>query len=281
MKKFFLFLTLLVTLTLAACQNESGSEMKIVSLMPSNTEIISEIGLLESLVMVTVSDDYPEAVKSDKISKIDTFNFDVEKIIAENPTHIVSHESVNQGIKSEIERVKKATGAKVLVVKDATSIEDVFSDIESIGNFLDKSREANNLVERLEKKYSDLKTSITPKRNNKAIVFLSPTPEVYTVGRDTFITNTLKVAGMDNVFDDLEGYPVVSNESLIKHKPDVAINLTGMSASDFREMLEKTPGLENLEITQFENQCTPDVNTVSRPGPRILEGVKSLASCFE
>ena len=86
---------------------------------------------------------------------------------------------------------------------------------------------------------------------------------------------------MDNVFDDLEGYPVVSNESLIKHKPDVVINLTGMSASDFREMLEKTPGLENLEITQFENQCTPDVNTVSRPGPRILEGVKSLASCFE
>lgn len=281
MKKIYLFLTLLATLTLAACQNESDSEMKIVSLMPSNTEIISELGLLESLVMVTVSDDYPEAVKSDKIAKIDTFNFDVEKLIAENPTHIVSHESVNQGIESEIERVKKATGAKILVVEDAAIIEDVFRDIESIGNFLGKSREANDLVERLEKKYSDLKTSITPKENNKAIVFLSPTPEVYTIGSDTFITNTLKVAGMDNVFDDLKGYPVVSNESIIKHKPDVAINLTGMSASDFREMLEKTPGLEKLEITQFENQCTPDVDTVSRPGPRILEGVKSLASCFE
>lgn len=272
---------MVATLTLVACQNESGSEMKIVSLMPSNTEIISEIGLIEALVMVTVSDDYPEAVKSDKISKIDTFNFDAEKLIAENPTHIVSHESINQGIESEIERVKKATGAKVLVVKDATSIEDVFSDIESIGNFLGKSREANNLVERLDNKYTELKSSIQPKENQRAIVFLSPTPEVYTVGRDTFITNTLKVAGLDNVFDDLEGYPVISNESLIKHKPDVAINLTGMSASDFREMLEKTPGLENLEITQFENQCTPDVNTVSRPGPRILEGVKSLASCIE
>ena len=281
MKNIYLILTLFATLTLAACQNESDNEMKIVSLIPSNTEIISELGLLESLVMVTVSDDYPEAVKSDKIAKIDTFNFDVEKLIAENPTHIVSHESVNKGIESEIERVKKATGAKVLVVKDATSVEDVFRDIESIGNFLGESREANDLVKRLEKKYSDLKTSIKSKENNKAIVFLSPTPEVYTIGRDTFITNTLKVAGMDNVFDDLEGYPVVSNESLIKHKPDVVINLTGMSASDFREMLEKTPGLENLDITQFENQCTPDVNTVSRPGPRILEGVKSLASCFE
>ena len=281
MKRIYLIIMMVATLTLVACQNESGSEMKIISLMPSNTEIISEIGLLEALVMVTVSDDYPEAVKSDKISKIDTFNFDAEKLIAENPTHIVSHESVNQGIESEIERVKNATGAKVLVVKDATSIEDVLRDIESIGNFLGKSREANNLVERLDNKYTELKSSIQPKENQRAIVFLSPTPEVYTVGRDTFITNTLKVAGMDNVFDDLEGYPVVSNESLIKHKPDVAINLTGMSASDFREMLEKTPGLENLEITQFENQCTPDVNTVSRPGPRILEGVKSLASCIE
>ncbi|MFC7286160.1 ABC transporter substrate-binding protein [Phocicoccus pinnipedialis] len=271
---------MLIMITLAACQKEHDTEMRIVSLIPSNTEIVSELGLFDSLVMVTVSDDFPDMVKSDDITKIDTFNFDVEKVIAEKPTHIVSHESINDGISSEIERVKKATGAKVLVVADATSIEDVFRDIETVGNFLGKSQEADDVVERLEAEFTEFKESIEPKTKQRAVVFLSPTPEIYTVGRDTFISSLLKGAGMVNVFSDLKGYPVVSNESLVKHEPQVAINLTDMSDKDFRDMLKSTPGLKSLDITDLGNQCTPDVNLVSRPGPRIIQGMKSLAECF-
>ncbi|MFP3359585.1 ABC transporter substrate-binding protein, partial [Planococcus sp. SIMBA_143] len=69
-------------------------ERRIVSLMPSNTEIIAELGLGTNLVGVTTEVSHPESVvENAEIVKMDVFELDEEQLIALEPTHILGHES--------------------------------------------------------------------------------------------------------------------------------------------------------------------------------------------
>src|SRR5699024_4395086 len=102
-------------LLMAACSpSEEGGGPRIVSLMPSNTEIISELGFEDELVGVTTEDDYPESVADDEeLLRMDTFELDEEQLIGLEPTHIVAHESSDGMHREMLDRVAETTGAEV------------------------------------------------------------------------------------------------------------------------------------------------------------------------
>lgn len=279
MKKWFTLIVMTAVFFLASCQTDSENEMRIVSLIPSNTEIIAELGLLEDTVMVTTNDDYPKEVKSDKFKKIDPFNLEIEKVIAEKPTHIVSHESNNGLLKEDLEKIKEATGAEVLVVEDAATVEDVFRDIRDVGIFLSREKEAGELLEKLNQDFEEVKRKAEGLDKIKTLAFISPPPEIYTVGENTFISNVFSHVNLVNIFGDLKDYPVVTNEEIIKRNPQMSVNLTGLDAESFEEIIREVPGFKSIDINKRENQCTPDVDLISRPGPRIIEGMDALIEC--
>lgn len=97
---------LIFIIMLAGCASEGESvgevgpeetpleERRIVSLMPSNTEIIAELGLATSLVAVTTEVSHPESVvENDEIAKMNAFELDEEQLVELEPTHILGHES--------------------------------------------------------------------------------------------------------------------------------------------------------------------------------------------
>src|SRR5690625_3073833 len=98
MKKLYTYLVLLSALLLTSYEDNGEpsveisekNDMRIISLMPSNTEILRELGLEEELVAVTTTDDYPENLSED-LTRLDTFALDEESMMVLNPTHIVSH----------------------------------------------------------------------------------------------------------------------------------------------------------------------------------------------
>lgn len=285
MKNIYIYLSLFSVLLFVACDNETqitntnNEDIRIISLMPSNTEIIAELGMEDSLTGITTADNFPEDL-NENLTRLDTFALDEESMMALNPTHIVSHQANHDANKNIIDRVASNTGAATLIVDDAGNIDEIYSTITDIGVFIGKEEQATVLnaslqqdVENIQREYGNRE------RQDKALILVSTTPDIYIAGNGTFIDDFLKTLNIGNVFEDVNGYPAITSEDLIAREPETVISTLGVSNEELTNELNNISGLEGAPITREENQCTPNPDTVSRPGPRFTEGLAAIAEC--
>ena len=117
---------------------------KIVSLIPSNTEIAFALGLGDEIVGVNDYDNYPEeALEKEKIGGME---FNVEKIISLQPDLVLAHGGTAMGSSAAgLQQIRDA-GITVLVVNDATNFDTVYDSIEMIGKATGKVEESGTLV---------------------------------------------------------------------------------------------------------------------------------------
>ena len=289
MKNIYIYLSLFSVLLLAACNNASddqiqmtntnSEDIRIISLMPSNTEIIAELGMEESLAGITTADNFPEDL-NENITRLDTFALDEESMMALNPTHIVSHEANHDANKNIIDRVASNTGAETLIVDDAAKINEIYGTITDIGAFIGKEEQAEELNASLQQDVENIQYEYADRdEQDKALVLVSTTPDIYIAGNNTFIDDFLETLNIGNVFEDVNGYPAITSEDLIAREPGTVISTLGISGEELTNALNNISGLEGAPITREENQCTPNPDTVSRPGPRFTEGLAAIAEC--
>lgn len=285
MKRLCILLASILLIT--ACSNENdeqvqmsdGEEMRIISLMPSNTEIITELGETDSLVGITTVDDYPENLSED-LTRLDTFALDEEAMTALNPTHIISHASGHDTNEDIITRTAESTGAEVLVVDDAQEIDEIYGTITDIGSFIEREETAEELNASLQQEVEEIHNQYGgEKAEDKVLILISTAPDIYTAGEDTFIDDFLDTLNIDNAFEDVTGYPAVTSEDVIAREPEIVLSTLGISNEELTHALDEISGLEGAAITEKENQCTPDPNLISRPGPRFTEGLTAIAEC--
>ena len=289
MKNIYIYLSIFSVIFLSACNNGSDNEkqitntnnedLRIISLMPSNTEIIAELGMEESLAGITTADNFPEDLNKN-IMRLDTFALDEESMMTLNPTHIVSHEANHDANKNIIDRVASNTGAETLIVDDAERIDEIYGTITDIGVFIGKENQAEELNTSLQQDVENIKREYANRdEQDKALILISTTPDIYIAGNGTFIDDFLKTLNISNVFEDVNGYPAITSEDLIARKPGTVISTLGISNEELTDELNNISGLEGAPITREENQCTPNPDIVSRPGPRFTEGLAVLAEC--
>ena len=126
---------------------KAEDEKRIVSLVPSGTELIYELGLLEQLVGVTTVDFYPEELEDMDIMRFDVMMLDVEALLELQPTHIITHE-MNASMTEEIlKQVAASTDVEILVIEDEKTIEDIAESIKDVGVFLDEEDKSEVLSE--------------------------------------------------------------------------------------------------------------------------------------
>lgn len=274
-------LTLSAVLMMAACGAQGGNgETRIVSLMPSNTEIIADLGMGDQLVSVTTEADYPESVvNDDSLTRLNTFELDEEQLVALDPTHIVAHESSESMHKDVLDRAAETTGAEVLVVEDATDIEGVYDSIRQIGEFFEMQKEAEAIISGMAEEMGDIKAHYSDEDTRDAFIHISDQPEIYTAGDGTFIDDALSWINVGNAFDDMEGYPNVGAEDVVERNPDIVVSMMGLDDGALRQSISDTPGFDGLAISESQNQCNINPDLISRPVPGITEGLKETARC--
>lgn len=248
---------------------------RIVSLMPSNTEILYELGLGDNVVGVSTVDDYPKNVKKGK-KQFDSMNLNKEALLKAKPDLILAHESQKSSSGKVLDSLKK-DGIKVVYVKDAQSIDETYDTFKSIGKLTHKEKQANQLVKETKDNVNKVVQSI-PKHHKKQNVFIevSSKPDVYTAGQHTFFNDMLNKLQAKNSFNDIEGWKSVSKESIIKHNPDIFISTEGMSQSDYKKIIEKRGGFDKTNGVKHNRIETVNGDEISRPGPRIDDGLKEL-----
>ncbi len=292
-----LFLTLLIALTLTACapasvgnasagitltdglgrevQLESAAQ-RIVSLAPSNTEILFALGAGDKVVGRDQLSDYPAeaAIVPDVGSTFGTLN--TELIVSLKPDLILAAEINTPEQVAALEDL----GLTVYYLSNPKSLEDLYVNLETVATLT--GRDATKLTDSLKARVAAVDEKIAPLSARPTVFYevdATDPSKPYTSGPGTFIDLLIGRAGGQNVVT-LAGitdmYPQISLEQLVIAPPDIILlgdALYGQSA----ETVAIRPGWDSLKAVIDGNIFPFDDNLVSRPGPRLVDGLEALA----
>jgi len=185
---------------------------RIISLVPSITELLYDLGLEEEIIAVTKFCKYPkEKIKT--VEKIGgTKDFDLEKIRSLKPDLIIAVKEEN-----DKERTLEIAKEFPLCVFDITDIDSALSSILKIGKLTGVEENAKKIMQEITNK---IQAFSTPKA--KKVCYLIWENPMMTIGKNTFISEMLQLAGYENVFSEKkENYFSVSNEELKSKETDL------------------------------------------------------------
>ena len=249
---------------------------KIISLAPSNTEILYALGLEDRLVGVTEYCDYPEAAKEKpQIGGFSTV--DIERVVEIQPGLILATNIHKDEIMPQLERL----GLTVLTL-DPKTVNEVLEAIDLIGRFTGKTKEAARLTTEMENRIKAVtdKTAALPEAQRPRVFYILWHDPLRTVNSESRIHELIVKAGGINIASDLEGgYPTMSLEAVIMANPQVIIAGGGHGTSEdlpFQFAMTE-PRLKDVDARHNGRVYEIDSDLTSRPGPRIVEGLERLA----
>ncbi|MFJ8067179.1 ABC transporter substrate-binding protein [Psychrobacillus sp. NPDC096426] len=249
----------------------------IVSMIPSNTEILFALGLNDEIVGVNDFDNYPaEALEKEKIGGME---FNVEKIVSMNPDIVFAHESMLGMGEAGLQQIRDA-GVKVFVVKNAGDFNQTYTTIEQIGRATGKLAEAQKIVEDMKAKVEEVKEKVAKVETKKTVfVETSDVPEIYTPGKGTFMQEILDMVNAENIAADQEGWFMISPEEIVSRNPDVIIVMYSY-VDGIVESVKARDGFDTVTAVQNDAVVQVDENLTSRTGPRLAEGLEEIAKAI-
>lgn len=251
---------------------------KIISISPAETETLFALGLDEQIVGVSDFDDYPEAATT-KPKMGGLYNPNEEAMIAAQPDLVVT------GISMSAEAAQHLRDLGITVFKtDPKKLDDVMANIELFGQITDHQEEAQKVIEQMKKERDEVTEavkSLTPEQKKKVYIEFSPG---WTVGSGEFMDELITLAGGVNVAADTVGWNEISEEKIIKDNPDVILYSKNVTDEKTKKTLDQIiKGRSGWDqITAVKNNAVVglDDNVISRPGPRVTQGLKEIAKAI-
>jgi iron complex transport system substrate-binding protein len=248
---------------------------RIVSLAPSNTEILFAIGAGDQVAGRDQLSDYPEAAKdlTDIGSTFDALN--TELIVSLQPDLVLLAE-INPA-----EQVKQLEdlGLTVYYLKNPLTLEELYGNLEIIAQLTGREMETAALIESLKARVAAVDEKIAPLSSRPSVFYeldATDPAKPFTVGKGTFITQLIDRAGGYNIAADLDGYPQMSLEQVVAADP--AFILLGDARYGVSpESIAQRPGWQNLSAVKNGQVLPFNDDLVSRPGPRLVDALEELA----
>ncbi|MFJ6209032.1 ABC transporter substrate-binding protein [Lysinibacillus sp. NPDC092081] len=248
----------------------------VVSLQPSNTEVLFALGVGDKIVGATEYDTYPEeAQKIERVS--DSVKFNSERILALKPDVVIAY--TTGGDEENLNALKglEDAGIKVFAIQSAKSFDDVYGDIQQIATVMGIKDKGDKLNEDIKAKIAAVQAKVKDVKEPKNIYFeISPKPDIYTPGSGTFQQEILNAANVKNVFADLKSWTKVSEEDIIAKNPDVILTTVNYVKNPTTEILSRD-GWNSITAIQNKAVYFIDTDISNRPGPRIGEAVELIA----
>jgi iron complex transport system substrate-binding protein len=247
---------------------------RIISLAPSNTEIVFALGLEDNLVAVTDFCNYPpQAKQKPSIGGFSTPN--IEKIVALTPDLVLATSIHEKTIIPQLEQ----RGMTVFALAPR-NINDVIAAITLVGEITHKE-EASRLVAHMK---SGIK-AITDKTDNLAeaqkprVFYITWHDPLLTAGSGTLADELIRMAGGVNIAGNLSSYPSISLETAIAANPEVIITGVGMGtgADTPLKFAMNEPRLRNVNARLNNRIYGIDTDLVGRAGPRLTDALEQFA----
>ena len=253
-----------------------GTPQRIVSLAPSNTEILFAVGAGKQVVGRDSFSDYPAEVKSIKDIGGSMGKYNSEAIVALHPDLVLAGE-INTP--EEVNSLQQL-GLTVFYLPNPTTLEGMFANLETVGQLTGHSSDAATLVKSLQARVVAVDAKIKPLTSSPSVYYeldaTDPT-KPYTAGPGTFVDLLISRAGGKNIGDRLASqWAQISLEQVVVSNP--AIIILGDSAyGTTADSVKQRSGWGGLAAVQNNHIFPFDDNLVSRPGPRLVDGLEALA----
>jgi len=190
--------------------------IRIISLVPSQTELLAYLGLDKEVVGITKFCVHPKKWFKEKARVGGTKNIHLEEIDALAPDLIIANKEEN--VKEQMEALASKSD---VWVTDVNNLEEAISMISDIGKLTNRIEEASLLTLKIEEGFEKLKEIVSSKRKMRAAYFIWKDPWMV-VGGHTFINDMMNRAGFENVFAHVERYPQIDLNEL-KERADLIL----------------------------------------------------------
>lgn len=190
---------------------------RIISLVPSQTELLFDLGLDTEVVGVTKFCIHPEQKVHAKFKIGGTKKLNIELIRSLNPDLIIGNKEENT--REEIEQLQKEFP---LWMSDISNLEEALDMVSRIGELVDRAPEAAYLVHLISAGFKDLQVLAAERNINEHILYMIWKKPYMAAGRDTFIDDVLRKIGLNNVVS-ASRYPILEEETLNGLKPGLVL----------------------------------------------------------
>ena len=244
---------------------------RIISLSPTNTEILFAIGAGDRVVGVTKYCNYPEGAKEKPvIGGVSTVS--IEKVVALEPDLVLGDELNGKEIFEMLEELDIT-----VVGLNPTNISEILDDIMLVGRITGEETNATALVANMTQRMEEIENKTqTVKRPNVAhVTWHDP---IWVAGSGTVQNELIEIAGGENAFSDIKDWGTVSLEKFIDRNPDVIIVSVGhgVAGTGPYEYIINEERLKVVNAVKNDRVYSIDADVISRAGPRIVNATETV-----
>lgn len=250
--------------------------MKLISICPSNTELLFFLGAASDLIGIDDFSDWPSEVQ-DLTRLGPDLSIDMDKLESLEPELVLASLSV-PGMEKNVEELKKRNIPHVIY--NPQSLNDIQNDLLDLGQRIDKHKEAEYIVNWMREEIKEYKKISQSIEKRKRVYFEWWPKPVFTPGKVNWLTEIAYLAGGQNLFEDVNLASVQTTwEDVVKRKPDiigmvwVGVRTDKMHSSH----IKKREGWKALESNHTEILKLEEA-LFCRPSPRLIFGLKRLAA---
>jgi ABC-type Fe3+-hydroxamate transport system substrate-binding protein len=188
---------------------------RIISLVPSQTELLYTLGLTDEVIGITKFCVHPEEWFRTKQRVGGTKKLDFDKIAALKPDLIIGNKEEN-----EEQQIKELMQQYPVWMSDIHNLPDAYDMMSKVAELVDKKEKADELIRRIKEEFSKVK-AVNPPKSVAYFIWREP---YMVAGGDTFLSHILSLCGLKNIFADHKGrYPELSKEEIKESKPEVIL----------------------------------------------------------
>ncbi|OQP00697.1 cobalamin-binding protein [Geobacillus sp. 44C] len=251
--------------------------MRLISLCPSNTELLAYLDMHDHLIAVDNHSDWPSSVCH--LPRVGPdLNIDMEKVEAMKPDLVLASLSV-PGMERNVQELQKRNIPYIVFAPN--SLHDIADDLLRLGETLGQKETAQAVVRRYHsfiEKYRQLSANI----KHPARLYWEWWPKpIFTPGKTNWLTEISQLAGATNIFADIEQANVQTNwDEVIKRNPShICLVWVGVQTKKMnKDAVKNRLDAEKVDAILTERIYLLEESLYCRPSPRLLLGLKKLAA---
>ena len=249
---------------------------KVVSMSPTATEMLFAIGAGDQVVAADSYSDYPSEAPTTDLS---AYEPNVEAIASYDPDLVVYSDDLG-----DLQKSLDKLHIPAVQQPAAATIDDVYAQIEQLGQATGHAAEAQAQVDDLQAEVAAVAASVGDQGSGMSYYYeLDDT--YYSVTSDTFIGNLLGLLGMKNIADEAKGassgYPQLSAEYIVAADPDLILLADTKCCDQDAASVAKRPGWAELQAVQHGGVVELDDDIASRWGPRIVQLLQEVGDAVQ
>ena len=249
---------------------------KIISLAPSNTEIIYALELDDRLVGVTEFCNYPpDALNKARVGGFSTV--DIEKVISLQPDLVLTTDIHNKSVSPMLQKL-----GFIVVTLNPKTVQAVMQDIDLVGKITGKERVSAAIVRDMQSHVDSITSTtrtIAPGEKPRTLLIIWHDP-IMVVGNNNLIHDLIQIAGGNNIASDINGFQSIGLETIISRDPQVIIIPTAMNKkeSPLLSYITSDPRFKGTSALKNNRVDTMDGDLVYRYSPRCIAALDQIVS---